>query len=99
MTTLRDRKTSRWTLYLSDIPPQPVKFLAVGGSYSKFSNNCRFFQLAVKKYCFQVVVDGVGVHFIQRDHHFLGEPHVFIGINSLNAAHATGGDEAQVRRC
>lgn len=42
-----------------------------------------------------MVVDGVRLHVVEQPHHFLGEPHVFIGINGLDAALAAGGDKRE----
>lgn len=71
---------------------------AVGGSYSKISNNCILLQLVVGKDLFEVVVDGVGLHIVEQPHHFLGEPDIFIGINGLDTVLPTGRHKRQIFR-
>lgn len=48
--------------------------LAVGGSYSKSSNNCVGLQLAVLEHLFQVVVDGRDLDVVELRHHLLAQP-------------------------
>ena len=67
-----------------------VVAFAVGGSYSKISNSCVFFQRAVGKHLFQMVVDGVRFNVIEQPHHLLGEPDVFICVHRFHAAIAAG---------
>jgi hypothetical protein len=62
--------------------------LAVGGSYSKTSNNCVLLQLAVLEHLLQVVVDGRHLHVVELRHHLLAEPHVLVGVDRLHAPFA-----------
>lgn len=45
-----------------------------------------FVQLHIPKNFFQVVIDGMGFDVVQNRHHFLGQPHVFIGVNRVDVA-------------
>ena len=70
--------------------------LAVGGSYSKISNNCVLLELAVLEHLLQVVVDGRDLHVVELRHHLLAEPHVLVGVERLDASRAAGRHEGQI---
>jgi len=53
----------------------------------------------MKKSCFQVVVDGSLIYVVEQDHHLLGEPHVFIGVDGFDVPLAAGCDKCPVLRC
>jgi hypothetical protein len=73
-----------------------VVALAIGGSYSKISNNCLFLQLTIGKHFFQVVIDGGCFHIVELRHHLLADPDIFIGIHRVDTALPAGCNKGQV---
>jgi len=75
--------------------------LAVGGSYSKISNNCALLQFAVLEHLLEVVVDGRNLDVIELRHHLLAQPHVLVCIERLDSASACGRHEGLrlIRSC
>ena len=43
-----------------------------------------------------MVVDRVRANAIENAHHLLGEPHIQVGIDGIDAAIACGGDEGKI---
>lgn len=73
-----------------------VVAFAIGGSYSKISNNCLLQQLTVGKDFLQAVIDGGRFYIVKLRHHFLVNPDIFIGIYRVDTALAAGSDKDQI---